>query len=84
MDELAVNVYRREENAASLALNLEFRDSWLSKHSPEYCESRFCEKEQMCWSRDVLLTFEISIRLSRLPKLHVEAFTDNQIQTAFQ
>ena len=29
-------------------------------------------------------TFEISIRLSRLPKLRVEAFTDKQIQTAFQ
>ena len=48
MDELAVNVYRREENAASLALILEIPDSCLSKHSPEYCESRFCEKEQMC------------------------------------
>ena len=48
MDELAVNVYRREENATSLALNLEIPDSWLSKHSPEYCESQFCEKEQIC------------------------------------
>ena len=29
-------------------------------------------------------TFEISIRLSRPPKLRVEPFTDKQIQTAFQ
>ena len=38
----------------------------------------------MLVSGRTVLTFEISIRLLRLPKLHVEAFTDKQIQTAFQ
>ena len=51
----------------------EIPESWLSKHSPGYFESRFCEKEQMRQSRDVLL-----IRLTRLPKLHVEAFKTNK------
>ena len=50
-----MNESRREEITASLALDLEIPESWLSKHSPEYCESQFCEKEQICLSRDVLL-----------------------------
>ena len=61
----------------------EVPESWLSKHSPGYIESRFCEK-----GTNVLVSgsaFKISIRLTRLPKLRVEAFTtDKQIQTAFQ
>ena len=41
--ELAWNVYRRQENAAFLALKF-LKAGW---HSPEYFESQFCEKEQM-------------------------------------
>ena len=52
MDELAVNVI--DEKKCSI-FSPEIPESWLSKHSPGYFESRFCEKEQMRQSWDVLL-----------------------------
>ena len=77
MDELALNVYRREENAASLALK--FLKAGCQNIHLNILKADFVKRNK-CAS----LAFEISIRLTRLPKLHVEAFTDKQVPTAFQ
>ena len=69
------------EEKKGIFFSPEIPESWLSKPLPGYFESRFCEKEQLLvWGR----ASEISIRFTPLHQLRVEAFTDKQIQTAFQ
>ena len=79
MDELALNVYRREENAASSVLK--FLKVGCQNTHLNILKADFVKRNK-CASLGTY--FEISIRLTRLSKLRVEAFTDKQIQTAFQ
>ena len=68
-----LNVYRKEENAASLALK-------FLKAGCQNIHQKRKRKEKEHLSHSV----PFPIRLTRLPKLPVKAFTDKQIQTAFQ
>ena len=79
MDELALNVYRREGNAASLALK--FLKGGCQNIHLYILKADFVKGTNAIASGR---TFKTSIRLTRLPKLHAEAFTDKQIETEFQ
>ena len=73
-----MNIYRRE-SVASLALK--FLKAGCQNIHHDILKADFVKRNK-CASLGTY--FEISIRLTRLPKLRVEAFTDKQIQTAFQ
>ena len=79
MDELALNVYRRKENAAALVLK--FLKAGCQNIHLNILKAD-CVKRNKCASLGTY--FEISIHLTSLSKLRVEAFTAKQIQTAFQ